>query len=87
MAYGTLLFDSSGSDRELGLPAYRPIEEAFRLAIQYIREQRQEEVLQRREQQVERGEAEVEQQLEKQRREQREQASEEVQRRQEGQVV
>jgi hypothetical protein len=36
VAYGTLLFDSSASDAELGT-TYRPIEEAFSQAVQYIR--------------------------------------------------
>ncbi len=36
VAYGTLLFDSSSSDVELGT-TYRPIEDAFNEAIQYIR--------------------------------------------------
>jgi hypothetical protein len=43
VAYGTLLFDSSSSDLALGLAGYRPIEEAFGLAILHIREQRQQQ--------------------------------------------
>lgn len=35
---GTLLFDSTASDSELGLAAYRPIREAFADAVVYIRQ-------------------------------------------------
>ena len=36
VAYGTLLFDSSTSDAELGLGQYRPIEESFKEAVEFI---------------------------------------------------
>ncbi|GLC42590.1 hypothetical protein PLESTB_001116900 [Pleodorina starrii] len=39
VAYGTLLFDSSSSEAELGLQVpYRPIVESFREAVQYVQE-------------------------------------------------
>ncbi len=39
VAYGTLLFDSSSSEEELGLQVpYRNITESFREAVQYVKE-------------------------------------------------